>query len=200
MRFLSFIFIFFLFGCAEGNRSATVPRLPIRIALQKPVATVVGHVWPKSGGANSEFTTSESPSSVTVEFPSGRTWMTDSKISFFSQDENVVSSAKVTPLDTSTTFTNAVAHVRKTTEELGVAADTRVIDRLGEWQTKPPSWDEFSAKSLGCEIEPGIKLFAEIKPANENGKWFVSYDFTVQKFFVSESGATELRQELQDQK
>ena len=116
------------------------------------------------------------------------------------ESRRIQRSVEVTPLDESTTFTNALAHLRKTAEELGVAEDKRLVDRLGEWQAKPPAWDPFSAKSLSCVVEPGIELFAEIKPANENGKWFVSYDFTVQKFFVGESGRTEHQTEMQTPK
>jgi hypothetical protein len=78
---------------------------------------------------------------------------------------------------------------------LGVAEDALVIQRLGEWLTKPPSWSPFATKSVGCQLEPGITFFAEIKPATEDEKWYLSYHFTVDRFFADGSESPTLQAE-----
>ena len=190
MRSCCFVLIVFTLGCTEGIRRADVP---ITIALEQPVGTVVGYSWPEADGIPLEYTATglrERGRRIIIKFPSGRVWMTDSNISFFQQNDGVVSSVSVAPLEKSTTFINALAHLRKTVRELNIADNKRVVDRIEEWKRQPPSWDPFSVKSLGCEVEPGINFFAEIKPAFKDGHWLVSYEFTVRRFYVGEGDQT----------
>ncbi|XZE37156.1 hypothetical protein SH501x_002758 [Pirellulaceae bacterium SH501] len=156
----------------------------IQVGLDNPVDHVVGHSWPESDGIPLEFTAADDDRTLNIDFPSGRKWTTQSNITFLSQKDGQVASIVATPLNEASDFSNALAHFRKTTNELEISEDILVNQRLGEWLTKPPSWSPFGTKSVGCQLEPGITFFAEIKPANEDNKWYLSYHFTVDRFFA----------------
>lgn len=163
------------------------PQQRIQIILDGPVNDIDGHTWPESGGVPLDFTAAEGDHEITIGFPSGRSWTTDSKITFFSQKDGHLASAVATPLDEAIDFNHALTRLRTATNELGIAEDTLVIKRLGEWLTKPPSWSPFSTKTVGAQLEPGITFFAEIKPATEDDNWYLSYHFTVDRFFADGS-------------
>lgn len=168
-------------------RGTHVSRPAINVALDKPVSEITGYSWPEDGGVLLDFTAVEDSCEVTLMFPSGTNWMTESQLTYLAQEESVVSEVVVTPLSKSTSFANALAHVTNTARELGIEKTSQFDDRVDEWLKKPPSWNPFAAVSVACEVEPKIKMFAEVKPSTEDGKWFVSYSFTVQRFFRAES-------------
>lgn len=190
MRLICVSLIAVTLGCAETTRSTIVSTPPsIQVGLAKPVDRVVGHSWPVSDGNPLEFTAADDHRTLVIRFPSDRTWTTQSKITFFSQKNGQVASIVATPLNEAVDFSVALDHLRNATEELKIAQDSLVVQRLGEWLTKPPSWSPFATKSVGCKLEPGITFFAEIKPANEDNKWYLSYHFTVDRFFADGSKA-----------
>ena len=166
----------------------------LQVGLDDPIDRVVGHSWPVSDGNPLEFTAADDRTLV-VRLPSDRTWTTKSKITFFSQKDGHVASVVASPLNEADDFSNVLGQLRKTTEELEIGHDALVVQRLGEWLTKPPSWSPFGTKSVGCQLEPGITFFAEIKPANADNKWYLSYHFTVDRYFADGSKSPTSRPE-----
>jgi hypothetical protein len=190
MRYIIVLLITVLLGCAETSRSTNISsQLPIRIGLDYPVDQIEGHSWPVSDGNLLEFTATEASRTVVISFPSGRIWKTQSKITFFSQRDGQVASIIVSPLNETGDLENVLGLLRNTTEELETGQNALVVQRLGGWLAKPPVWSPFATQSVGCELEPGITFFAEIKPANENNKWYLSYHFTADRFFHNPVGS-----------
>ena len=75
-----------------------------------------------------------------------------------------------------TDFASAVSELQKILDELGVAADSPARERLNEWQAEPTTWNPFATKTLGAEVE-GVELFAQIKPAGDENRWFLICSF-----------------------
>lgn len=179
MRVLRVAFVALLLGCAETNRNSAVEEIAIQVSLNKPVKDIVGHAWPETGETRMEFTAIEHQHSLTVVFPTSRKWTSPSQLTFLSQEDGILLEVVVTPLRTATTFSSALSNLRETADTLGVSQDKTVVERIGDWSRVPPTWSPFASKPLGCEVEHGIAFFAEIKPSPEDGKWYLSYSFTV---------------------
>lgn len=190
MRHIWFSLIAFMLGCAETSTSTIVSTPPpIRVGLDNPVDRIEGHSWPVADGNPLDFTAADDRRTLVISFPSDRTWTTESEITFFSQRDGYVASIVAAPLNEAGDFSDALGRLRKSTEELGIMQDTLIVQRLGEWLAKPPAWSPFTTKSVGCKLEPGITFVAQIKPAIEDNKWYLSYHFTVDRFYANGSKA-----------
>jgi hypothetical protein len=188
MRLMCVSLVALTFGCSETKRTTSAPTPPaIRVGLGDPVDRVVGHSWPVSSGNPMEITAADDDRTLVISLPSGRTWRTKSKVTFFSQKDGHVSSVMASPLNEADDFSNVLGHLRIATEELEIAHDALVAERLGEWLTRPPPWSPFGTKTVGCQLEPGITFFAEIKPTYEANKWYLVIHFTVDRFFADGS-------------
>jgi len=184
MRAIYVVMLAPLLGCTETSRYSTVLDHNIRIALEKPIEQSEGFTWPESADGQPEFAAIEQQHVLTVQFPSGRLWTTQSQLTFLSQDDRILTEVVVTPLRKTATFIDALSHLRNTAEIFDVNQDELYVQKMSEWSEKPPVWDPFATKSFRFEVEPGINLFAEIRPSTEGGRWIVSYSFTVAKYFT----------------
>lgn len=198
MRFICVSLIAVTLGCAEPTRDTVLPTPPlIQVGLGDRIDRVVGHSWPVSDGNPQEFTAAHGDHTLVISLPSDRTWTTKSRVTFFSHKDRHVASVVASPLNEADNFSKVLSHLRKTSEDLKIAHDALFVQKLGEWLTKPPSWSPFGTKSVGCQLEPGITFFAEIKPANEDDKWYLSYHLTVDRYFAD--GSKTLTSRPQDQ-
>ena len=168
-------------GCART--SSTVVRAPyLQVSLGEPLIKIVGHSWSTRDGKLEELDTITDRREISIRFPSGRIWETPSKMTFLSQSDRILSNVRVLPQSDSSSFATAVQHVADSTKLLGVAETPLISARLDEWRlTEPESNSPFNV-SLGGVLEPGIDLYAEIRPVG-NGTWYVIYEFTVSRFY-----------------
>jgi hypothetical protein len=178
MRWTGFwIIVVLLTGCGEANRGALVSNSPIVIPLGSSPANVSGFTWPESHGNSCESVTIQRESYVSLVFPGGRRWAGWSRLTLADQEKGVVYRAVITPLRETASFDAAVRGLNRTIDELGVEADSPIRKKLAALHKEPPEWSPFHTPSCGCEIESGIDLYVEIRPARDTNRWFLSYEF-----------------------
>lgn len=182
MQWIWIVAVVFFLGCTDDNRSETVADSDIRFELGASFEKSTGYVWPAGGREEREFASIDRLVSISIRFPSGRSWDTASRLTFLSRDQGFLSEVVVHPLEAAATYQDVLAGLRDAVLELGVGGP-EVKKRLDEWATSSPLWDPFSRKSFRCDVEPGINLFIEIKPAAATDKWFLLLDFTVSRHF-----------------
>jgi hypothetical protein len=114
-------------------------------------------------------------------FPGGRRWTGLSRLTFADQEKGVVYRVVMTPLRETASFDGAVRSLDRTIDELGVEADSAIRKKLAALHKESPEWSPFHTQSCGCEIESGIELYVEIRPASDANQWFLSYEFDVSR-------------------
>ena len=170
-------------GCGGTNGTGSMSYVPIVISLDKATSRVSGFRWPKERDRPHESVTLEPESKVTVAFPSGRQWTSRSRPTFLDEEDDLVSRIVITPLPEAVSFDEAVRRLSAALDELTVDKGSRIRKKLEALRKAPPEWSPFATQLLSCEIEAGIELFAEVRPANGDNQWFLSYGFYVSRFF-----------------
>jgi hypothetical protein len=170
-------------GCGGTNGAVSMAHVPIVVPLDKATTRVSGFTWPVENGRPREFVILEREGNVTVAFPSGRQWTSRSRPTFVDEEGGIVSRVVVTPLRETLSFDEAVLGLSSAIDQLNVDKGSRVRVKLEALRKAPPEWSPFATESLSCEVEAGIELFAEIRPANRDNQWFLSYGYYVNRFF-----------------
>jgi hypothetical protein len=177
-RFALAVLVVVVCGCGRESSSPRAADSIVTVAIGGPTRDVSKTHWPM----DSDTLSIQKPATIQLRFPNGRSWSCHSQITFLSRKEELVSQVEVTPLEKTANFASAVSELQKILDELGIATDSPARERLKDWQAEPPSWDPFATKTLAAEVG-GVELFAQIKPAGDENRWFLVCSFYESRLF-----------------
>lgn len=170
-------------GCGDQtNPKRRTNTTSVRIMLDGSVHKIEGLAWTVDAERPVESMTIEDHANLTLCFPSGRKYATFSKVTYLNQKEGVVSLVKVAPLRKTMGFAEALVEVRSLMDEIGIE-DEQFKSRWRKHMKNPPRWADMTSVTFGCQIDKQIGLFVAIRPASENDRWFLCYEFSVNRFY-----------------
>jgi hypothetical protein len=134
-------------GCTQQRPTQLIAKLTVQLSLGQSVAKMEGVAWPTTNLELDESNAIDTDADFTIHFPSGRKYSTFSRATFLSQRNGVVSDVTLTPLAETLSFQQALARVKAIAEELGVLQNDMISDKLRNYETNPPNWEDIAIQA-----------------------------------------------------
>jgi hypothetical protein len=172
---LLLIMVALTYGCEQEGKEVVAPKC--EVWLDGSVEKLSGIDWPKDEGGLIDFTGEQDPLDITIHFPSGRRFSHYSRVTFLDQVDGIVCRVVVTPIKLPADFRSAVDALKEIGKALGISKNEQFATKIDSWLNELPPSDSFESRSLGCEVEKGVDLFAEIRTIGIEKGWLLSLEF-----------------------
>lgn len=172
-------------GCTQSQNSDMMDARIVEVHMGGEVASTKGIAWPITEGLLSEDVTIDQAAKTTIHFPDGRKVVVPSKVSFLTQHDGIVTRAKTTPLTELGSFGEALNGLTCILNQLGLADSEPVMKRIQQYSNRPPEWSIWHTTSFSARLSDEVEIFAEIKPADIQGQWYLSCGFFISRYYSS---------------
>lgn len=148
---------------------------PLEVWLKQPVGTVKGMEWPisRATGERLSLAGTDEGRHVTVYFPSGRSFGTDSQTVALSERKGLLKHIQLIPLDRRVNYREAVKTIERIAQELGVQNEPLVKERLALWNAETPDENIGASHSTAGMVEDDIRVWLEAKFDSRLQGWYV---------------------------
>jgi hypothetical protein len=153
--------------------------------LDGSVDKVRGIDWTKDERGLRDVTCEQDPLDITIHFPSGRQFSHYSRVTFLDQVDGIVCHVDLTPIKLPADFRSAVDVLKEIGKSLSISTNEHFATEIDNWLNEIPPSDSFESRSLKCDVEKGVHIYAEIRTIGsevEKG-WLLNLEFYAMRFY-----------------
>lgn len=176
-----------LAGCTQPEVGEPMAASTVAIELGGPIEAVKGSGVQVHEDRDKTIAI-DAPHRVELRFPSGRKWTSDSKTTFISTDDGIVTRINVSPMPHAGAISDAAKALEAALTGTGAMRSAGMSAKMARLRSAPPKWEVFARFSIACDVDDGTHLFVELKPASEANMWFVVCSFYSKAFFECAAG------------
>jgi hypothetical protein len=116
---------------------------------------------------------------VSIKFPKGKKVVSFSKVTFISQENEVIRRVEIAPMRSSAPYLAVLDCVKLLADDLGITKAPSVMQQFEKAKSSRPQHDPFSRVSIGAAVSTNVDIFIEIKPSTTIDEWFATVSITI---------------------